>query len=189
VEGDEGALAKLLTLYGPRVQQALSIKRKWRSALDPADVMQVTYLEAFLRIENLDLDRPEPFVEWLRRIAENNLRDAIRGLERKKRPQPGDRICTDGSKDLLTLVGIVTTTPIKAAERNERTARLDAILETLPEDYGRVLRFYDIQGLPIAEVVARMERSAGAVHMLRARAHDLLRKKMGSESAWFTSSA
>jgi RNA polymerase sigma-70 factor (ECF subfamily) len=189
VEGDEDALAKLLAAHGPRIKQTLTIERKWRSVLEPADVMQVTYLEAFLQIHDFDPNRPEPFLEWLRRIAENNLRDAIRGLQRQKRPQPADRISGDGSCDLLAILGVVTTTPVRQAVRDERQSKLETMLDALPEDYGQVVRLYDLQGLPIAEVASRMRRSAGAVHMLRARAHDRLRGMMGSESAWFTSSA
>ena len=187
--GDADALAALLSQHGPRIQQTLSIERKWRSVLDPADVMQVTYLEAFLQIHKFDPDRPEPFLDWLRHIAENNLRDAIRGLQRQKRPQPANRISADGSTDLLALLGVVTSTPARHLARDERQDRLEAMLDALPEDYGHVVRLYDLQGLPIAEVGVRMRRSAGAVHMLRARAHDRLREMMGSESSWFSSSA
>jgi DNA-directed RNA polymerase specialized sigma24 family protein len=48
--GDGKALAALLHQYGPLVRQRLSISPVWRSALDPEDITQVTYLEAFLRI-------------------------------------------------------------------------------------------------------------------------------------------
>src|SRR5262245_5710378 len=82
VGGDEDALTKLLAEHGPRVERTLSIARQWRSVLEPADVMQVTYLEAFLQIPRFDLRRSEPFEAWLGRIATNNLRDALRGLQR-----------------------------------------------------------------------------------------------------------
>lgn len=189
VAGEETALAKLLAEHGPLVERTLSIDRKWRSFLDPTDVMQVTYLEAFLQVHEFDPNRREPFVKWLGRIAENNLRDAIRGLQRQKRPQPENRITGDGSTDLLAHLGVVTTTPVRQAVRDERKARLEAMLDALPEDYGRVVRLYDMQGMAVSEVAVRMQRSAGAVHMLRARAHSRLRSMMGAESAWFTSSA
>jgi len=189
VAGDEEALVELLAVYGPQVERSLSIERKWRSVLEPSDVMQVTYMEVFLQIHRFDPGRPEPFSEWLERIAENNLRDALRGLQRQKRPQPGNRVETDGETDLLALLGVVTTTPSRHAVRDERQGKLDAVLDSLPEDYGRVVRLYDIEGLPISEVCRRMDRSAGAIHMLRARAHGRLRDLLGSQSQWFTSSS
>jgi RNA polymerase sigma-70 factor (ECF subfamily) len=192
VAGDVGAMTELLRQHSPDVERSLSISREWRSVLEPADVMQVTYLEAFLQIARYDAERSEPFRAWLQRIAENNLRDAIRGLQRQKRPQPAKRVGVlpgDTSSKLLDDLGITTTTPSRYATQEERSSRLNATLDALPEDYGRVVRLYDLQALPIAEVSRQMERSTGAVHMLRARAHDQLRQLLGPESGWFGSSA
>lgn len=189
VAGDADAMTELLSKHGPEVERTLSIAREWRSVLEPADVMQVTYLEAFLEINRYDPDRAQPFRAWLQRIAENNLRDAIRGLQRQKRPQPSNRVnapaTADSTCDLYAHLGVTTTTPSRYATREERTHHLSIALEALPEDYGQVVRLYDLQTLPIAEVARQMKRSAGAIHMLRARAHDRLREILGSESAWF----
>lgn len=193
VAGDVDAITELLHHYSPDVERALSIGREWRSVLEPADVMQVTYLEAFLEIGRYDPDRSEPFGAWLQRIAENNLRDAIRGLQRQKRPQPANRIVltpTSNSRtELLARLGVTSTTPSRDASAEERERRLDAAVEGLPDDYRRVIQLYDLQGLPIDDVCAGMGRSRGAVHMLRARAHDRLREMLGPESEWFGGSA
>jgi RNA polymerase sigma-70 factor (ECF subfamily) len=174
------------------VERSLSIAREWRSVLEPADVMQVTYLEAFLRITQFDPGRAEPFRAWLQRIAENNLRDAIRGLSRQKRPQPSARVAlpagADSTADLFAQLGVTTTTPSRYATREERSTLLNTALAALPDDYAKAVRLYDLEGLPIAEVAERMKRSTGAVHMLRARAHDRLRHLLGPESGWFSSS-
>ena len=193
VGGDAEALSALLDECAPEVERSLSIGREWQSVLEPADVMQVTFLEAFLEIGRYDPGRAEPFAAWLRRIAQNNLRDAIRGLQRQKRPQPADRVTlpagTDSVTDLLTQLGVTTTTPSRHVTRDERAVRLNAALDGLPDDYAKVVRMYDLQGLPIGEVAQRMGRSTGAVHMLRARAHDRLRALLGPESGWFGSTA
>lgn len=193
VAGDEGAMTRLLAHFGPEVERSLSIGREWRSVVEPADVMQVTYLEAYLQIARFDPGRSQPFSAWLRRIAENNLRDAVRGLQRQKRPPPSGRIGAGAAgstiSDLVALLGIVSTTPSRHAAREERASRLMLALEALPDDYSRALKLYDIEALPIAEVAKRMNRSPGAVHMLRARAIDCLRTMLGSDSDWFSSSA
>ena len=151
--------------------------------------MQVTYLEAFLEIRKYDPDRAQPFRAWLQRIAENNLRDALRGLKRQKRPQPAHRVAVpagaDSTFNLYSQLGVTTTTPSRYATRAERLTSLNAALEALPDDYGQVVRLYDLQGLPIAEVARDMNRSTGAVHMLRARAHDRLRQLLSSGSGMF----
>ena len=193
IAGDADAVTGLLDRYGPDVERSLSISREWRSVLDPADVMQVTYFEAFLQIPQYDPDRSEPFRAWLQRIAENNLRDAICGLQSQKRPQPADRVAPspdgDSAAGLFNLLGVTSTTPSRNARRDERANQLNAALDALPDDYGRAVKLYDLEARPIEEVATLMNRSKGAVHMLRARAHDRLKGLLGSESAWFTSSA
>lgn len=187
---DIEALTSLLERYGPDIERSLSIGREWRSVLDAADVMQVTYLEAYLQIGSYDPNRSEPFPNWLRRIAENNLRDALRGLQRQKRPQPRNRVTVgdgiDSTDNLIATLGMTSTTPSGQAQRQERTDRLQAAIDALPEDYGQAVRLYDLQGLHIDEVSRRMNRTNGAVHMLRARAHERLRELLGAESKWFS---
>lgn len=193
VAGDTSALAELLRVHGPRLRDQLSIDRRWRSVLDPDDILQVTYLEAFLKISSFIPGERGVFYSWLRRIAENNLLDAIKGLEAQKRPPPAvvlERSSGDASTaGLFELLGIYSATPSRVAAIGEMTAALRNALEALPRDYAEVIRAYDLEGCEIAEVAARMERSIGAVHMLRARAHDRLRELLGSSENYFSTPA
>ena len=88
LSGSGDALARLLRRHGPAVRHRLRINPVWQGTLDAADVMQVTYLEAFLQVHQLADRTPAGFQRWLNRLAENNLRDAIKALERQKRPDP-----------------------------------------------------------------------------------------------------
>lgn len=186
VAGDADALSRLLARDGPAIERSLDISPIWRAVLEPADVMQVTYLEAFLRIADFDATRGNSFAAWLRRIAENNLKDAIRGLERQKQPQPRDRVRPPHYEDsllgLYDLLGATSATPSRHVQRQEMCAELEQAIAALPERYADVIRLYDLEGLAIDEVAARTGRSPGAVHMLRARAHDRLRQHFGSVS-------
>ena len=189
VSGDENALSELLARHGPAIERSLQIHPMWRPVLETADVMQVTYLEAFLQIRNFDPHRGTPFGAWLRRIAENNLRDAIRGLERQKQPQPRDRIQPARTEDsligLYNLLGSDSATPSRNVRASEACKQLDHAVSTLPERYQQVVRWYDLEGQTIDDVARRVGRSAGAVHMLRARAHDRLRELLGGSSGIF----
>lgn len=193
VEGDREALAALLRRHGPEVRRRLSISPVWRAALDPADVMQVTYLEAFLRIRQLNGRTADAFVAWLTQLAKNNLRDAIKELERQKRPDPRRQVVEDPAEDsyvaLLDVVGCSTRTASRDAARHEAHDLLKSALARLTDTYREVVRLYDLEGKSVAKVAAAMGRSAGAVFMLRARAHDRLRELMGSESKFFSNSA
>jgi RNA polymerase sigma-70 factor (ECF subfamily) len=185
VAGDGDALSALLSTFGPRVEQGLKIGRRWRTAIDPADVMQITYLEAFLQIARFRPEQADSFEAWLSRMAQNNLRDAIRGLERQKQPPPSRRIQPSGSRedsfaDLYDRLAAVSSTPSRALARKDVRRLIEAALEKLPPDYARAVRLYDLEGRPIAEVAAGIQRSAGAVHMIRARAHERLAELLGT---------
>ena len=192
VAGDKDALSDLLQQFGPDVEAALFISPKWQGALDAADVMQVTYLEAFTQIRDFDPARAAAFPGWLKRIAENNLRDAIRGLEAKKTPPPHLKLDAHGGDSCLALFDVVTSggdTPSQIVRRDEARDRLSQMLRCLPPDYERTIRLYDLEGRPIDEVAAELKRSAPAIYMLRSRAHDRLRQLLGSPSAFLSSRA
>ena len=186
VRGDHDALGKLLKQHGPPIEAKLRIGSQWREALESSDVMQVTYLEAFFQIRNFDPVRAALFPAWLRQIAENNLRDAIRGLEAQKSLPPAQRVAAYGDggsavglfEDLTAGCG----TPSRAARAGEAREALHAAIARLPADYATAVRLYDLEGKSIDEVATAMARSAGAVHMIRLRAHDRLRALLGSAS-------
>ena len=184
--GDADALSELLAHFGPQVEAALRVGRRWQANLDTADVMQVTYLEAFMQIRRFDPSRSGAFLQWLRQIAANNLRDAIRGLTGATRPPSERRVEIADSQDsvlrLADLMGVTTTTPSRAARRSEAHRILSAAVARLPDDYGEVVRRHDLEGIPVTQVAAALGRSAGAVHMLRARALGRLQEMLGGRS-------
>lgn len=186
--GDADALSELLRRHGPSIEQRLVIQEVWRPVLEAADVMQVTYLEAFLHIRTFDPARGTPFRAWLQRIADNNLRDAIRGLQRLKQPQPRDRIKPTSREEsiasLFDALGGLSATPSRNLGKREALGLLDQAVAKLPPRYAEVVRLYDLEGLAIEDVANKMNRSPGAVHMLRARAHDQLREAMGSSPGY-----
>lgn len=192
--GDEEALVELLLRYGPRARTALSgkIPRHWRSVLSEDDVMQVTYTNAFLHIGDFVPHGIGSFVAWLTRIADNNRRIAIKGLEAGKRPNPRKRLQSPSDGDSLVglweMLGGTTSTPSRQAARHEIHSALGSAIARLPERYQEVVRLYYIEELSAKEVSGRMRRSEGAVYMLLARARERLRDLLGSSSAFFSGS-
>ena len=185
IEGDKDALGDLLEAFGPGVEAALVISSKWAGMLDAADVMQVTYIEAFSQIGDFDPTRADAFPSWLKRIAENNLRDAIRSLEAKKNPPPHLKLDAYAGDSDLALFDILTSgcgTPSRIVRQDEAQGRLRQALSCLPPDYARTIQLYDLEGKPADEVAALLGRSAGAVFMLRQRGHDRLRALLGNPS-------
>ena len=193
VAGNEDALARLIELHGPSVRAGLVIGEQWRSAIDADDVMQVAYFEAFMRIRDFIPNGEASFVAWLRRMAQNNLKDAIRGLGQQKRPPPGKRIkpnpAADSWLDTFEALGGISRTPSRSAAAHEAKAALEWALGRLPPDYAQAVRLCDLDGLSAREVAERMGRREGAIRMLRARARDWLRELLGSPSRFFSDNA
>lgn len=193
VAGDGKALTALLRRHGPVVRGRLRINPVWQAKIDPDDIMQVTYLEAFLRIRQLRTPTTETFVAWLTRIAQNNLQDTIRELERQRRPSPQRQITPnpngESGTSLLSTLTCETGTPSSSAARHESQEALRAALDRLPRSYAQVLQMYDLEERSVDEVAATLGRSPAAVHLLRARAMDRLCELLGSESRFFGSRA
>lgn len=190
--GDKKALKELLALVGKRVWTRINneIGQRWQANLDADDVMQVSYMEAFLRIKNCRAETIDSFTAWLSQIANNNLRDAIRELQRKKRPNPAMRVHSPVTAEsyvtLIERVGQSVASPSRQVATDEAANAINTMLTRMPPDYAKVIRLYDLEGKDIRDIAEELGRSPGAVHMLRARAHDRLREIIGAETNFFT---
>jgi len=174
-EGDDAALEDLLRQAEPSLRARVSINPRWRRSLSEDDVLQVSYLEAFLRIGSLRSPSSRAFWSWMARIVDNNLRDAIRALEREKRPDARRRQTVgergESARTLLARVCAGAETAGAAVVRDEELTRLEAAVEKLPSTYRRVVEALDLAEREVAEVATELGRSPGAVHLLRSRAH------------------
>jgi RNA polymerase sigma-70 factor (subfamily 1) len=192
--GDQEALTALLREHGPAVRGGLRgrIPTRWQVLLSEDDVMQQTYADAVANIGQFRGDSTAAFVDWLKKIAGNNLRDAVKGLESLKRG--GDRRQIIGSawdESALALVEQLTgpgTSPTGNIARREAIAAMKRAIAQLPEVYARVVTMYDLERRSVEEVADALGRSPGAVFMLRARAHDRLHELMGHTSKFYSSS-
>lgn len=194
--GDEEALVRLLKQHSPEIQRGLAgdISRQWRAVLSAEDVMQQTYCDAFLDINKFRGKTESSFVAWLRTMAKHNLKDAIEMLNaEKRRPKKGRRTeseaTADSYDDLLGRLCATSTTPSRCAARNERTTAIKDAITKLPDDYRHVVRMCDIQGWSLEEAADALNRTKGAVAMLRVRAHRRLAEIMGSASRFLSGSA
>ncbi len=188
--GDQAALAELLNRHGPRVGRKLrrAIPPRFRSVLSIDDVMQDAYTEAFLAMGRFRWRGEGSFAAWLSTLARRSLLDSVRLLEADKRGGERRRLESDSRVGLCEQLGATSTTPSKAAAREERGAAVKAAIEQLPNQYRQVIQMYDLEGRPIEEVASALERSPGAAHMLRLRAHRMLAELMGSGSKYLSKS-
>ena len=155
--------------------------------------MQQTYADAFGGLSRFVSDREPSFRRWLGLLARRNLTKAVRALEAEKRGGNRRRVEASGSDPsfaaLHELLASTGSTPSRRVAATEAKIALQDAIRQLPEDYARVVRMYDLEGRAVREVADAMERSPGAVFMLRARAHQLLHEIMGATGDFFSDSA
>ena len=187
--GDEPALEALLLEHDGALRASIDINAKWRSVIEAEDVLQVTYLEAVLDLRTYRGDAAG-FGPWLLRIATNNLRDAIKGLEREKRPHPDRRIGAPvGQDSVLWLWNFLTggaASPSSVAAREEVRTALETGIAQLPAAYAEVIRLVHFRGRSIEEAASAMGRTYGAVYLLHRRALNRLGGLLGAESQFFS---
>jgi RNA polymerase sigma-70 factor (ECF subfamily) len=162
-----------------------------RGKLDPADLVQQTLLRAIAAHDRFSGDDARR-AAWLRTILTRVMIDAVRKFGR---PGGGARewsleaALEQSSARLEQFLAADLTSPSGRAEHNERLVRLANALARLPEDQRRAVELRHLQGLSLAEIAARMERSVdavvGLIHRgLRALRRDLeeLRGETGARS-------
>ncbi len=195
VAGDRTALACVLRDHASCIRGAVAgqIPRRWRSVLSEQDVVQQTFADAVRDIGRFSGTNEGSFAAWLVRLAQCNLHDAVRSLQAHKRGGNRKRADQGYSGDsLFALVELLSesgSTPSRNAAANETRSELEQSIEELPEAYRRVVQLYDLAGEPVERVAEALNRSPGAVFMLRARAHRQLRELLGSTSNYFSDSA
>ncbi len=189
-KGDEVAVKRLITLYHPRLRARIAQKMdpRLRRLIEPEDILQHAYVEAFSRVEKFDHRGPGAFYQWLVTMAEHKLADEHRAIRAKKRDVAREsRSAGDpqGSnyEELLDRVGDDEPTPSQMVRDDEAKGLLMACLAKLPEHYREVLQLRYIEERPVAEVAEVMKRGDGAVAMLCQRALKQLRVAMNDAMA------
>jgi RNA polymerase sigma-70 factor (ECF subfamily) len=137
-----------------------------REKIEPEDVLQEAYLSAHRSFADFEYTDDGAFLRWLCRIIDNRLRDAHDYFTAKKRQEvPVPRSALTG--------------PVTALNRVENRERVENALRQLSDEHREVLLLRYFGGLSAEEAGQRMNRSAGAVRNLAARALVELGKHVG----------
>jgi RNA polymerase sigma-70 factor (ECF subfamily) len=186
--GSGEALGRLLAAYGnylwllARVQ----VGRRLQGKVDPADLVQETFLEAHRHWPGFRGQSEPELAAWLRQILAGVLANQLRrylGTQgrdvRLERELAGD---VDRSSQALDR-GFADPgpTPSKVAAGRERAVLLADALGRLPPDYRDVIILRHLEERPFAEVAERMGRSVDAVQKLWVRALAQLRTGLDEE--------
>jgi RNA polymerase sigma-70 factor, ECF subfamily len=183
--GDGAALGQLLELYRNyvRLLARLQLDRRLRGKGDPSDLVQEAFLAASRTFGEFRGTTEAELVEWLRQILASKLVDlARRYLRTDRRDVRLERQLAadldDSSRALGAALAAPGSSPSERALRREQAVLLADAIKSLPADYGEVIILRHLEGLPLAEVAARMGRTVESVKKLWVRGIARLRESL-----------
>jgi len=184
--GDSTGLGELLELYRSYLGllARLQIGPRLQGKVDPADLVQETFLKAHQNFGLFAGRTEHEFVGWLRQILAANLAMLVRryfGTSRRdvRRERELARELDESSRVLDQGFVAPLSTPSAQAARRERAVLLANALERLPPDYREIIIAHHLQGLPFPDVARRMDRTVDGVKKLWTRALARLRRSLG----------
>jgi len=190
--GDNEALGRLLEQYRGYLLMLAHryLSERLRRRVDPADIVQVTFLEAKRDLGNFRGDTPAEFAGWLREMLKNNLATAVtRHVTAQKRSITREVSADGAAPNDSTGGGWIgqlpgsSTSPSGVAIRAEAVVALFQALHQLPETQAEAVRLRYMEGLPLAQIVERMGKSETAVAGLLKRGLRKLRALLDTESS------
>lgn len=194
--GDDASLSELLTAHHDRLVREIAARLPagLRGAVAPDDIAQETYVVAFRRIRDFHLTPGATFFDWLAGIAANTLRAAERNRRAKKRGGGGVNVAAEAAAEastvnLLELLARHSRTPSRSMAGVEAIRAVQSALARVPEANRTALKLRYIEGLPVAEIAARMGRTEGAVHQLCHRGLRALGAELGDAARFFSRGA
>ncbi len=159
-----------------------------RGRLDPADIVQVTFMEAQRDLHAFRGHQIEELLGWLRNILRNNVSSAHqKHLYTQKRSAGREArsgaTADDNGPTLTDLVPSETTSPSQRMMRDEAAVYLANCLQTLPDTQREALRLRYVEGQSLKEISIAMDKSEMAVAGLLKRGLQTLRERMLSDSS------
>lgn len=157
--GDGVAFEQLFALHTDRLLVFVRAKLggTLRDRIEPEDVLQDAYVAALKSFDEFQYSDDGAFLRWMCRIVDHRLRDAHDYFKAKKR-------------QAVEIPRSSPTGPVTALGRAENRQQIQAALEKLSDEHREVLLLRYFEGLSAEDAGARMNRSAGAIRNLAARA-------------------
>ena len=144
-----------------------------------SDLVQQTFLEAQKDLPRFRGSTPEALRAWMRRLLLNNLANFRRDLQRARRRVSREVTIDPGDSSTVGAGPPAgTSSPSAALKRDEQTLALERAVESLPEDYRRVIELRYRQERSFEDIADLMQRSPNAVRKLWARAIEALQQEL-----------
>jgi len=167
--GDSHAFDMLMRRYTPSLNRFL--RRFMRNSDDVEDVIQETFIKAYLSINRFRSD--STFSTWIVRIGINAAKDGLALRQRQ-----GLQLSTLGGENdddkTLAEARADLDTPESRLETKEAIALLETALATLPEEQRMSFELREIEGMTYEEIAGQMHCPVGTVRSRIHRARDSL---------------
>ncbi len=168
---DEMAIRELIRRNNQRLFRAA--RAVLRDDAEAEDVVQETYVKAFTRLGMFE--GRSAFSTWLTRIA---LNEAL-GRRRRKRPTvniEAAEVTQSGGAEVIPFPGpAVPLSPESAEGRREMQARLEELIDSLPELFRVVFVLREVEDMSTEEVASYLDIKPATVKTRLFRARKLLR--------------
>ncbi len=188
-QGSREALDVLFERERARLRRLLALRAgtALQQRCDLDDLVQEAYLEAVRQFASYTYQGRDSFFRWLAALAIHRTNNLRRMATADKR-DPKHEVRLAG-EDSVARHGGVTDPPAAGPGPRTLTAgaeeeqRLQAALAGLSETDREVILLARVEGLPLAEVAARLRRTRNAVALLLSRALRKLKRKLDGEPA------
>ena len=185
-QSGEPAFGRLLARYSPYLMllARVEVGRRLQGKLDPADLVQDTFLEAHRHFAGFRGSTEPEFAGWLRQILAGVLANTLRRYfgtkARDPRLEQELRAAVDQSSCMLVgQLAAPGSSPSEAASRREQAVLFADALGRLPDDYREVIVLRHLEGLTFPAVAERMGKTVDSVEKLWLRAIAKLRQAVG----------
>lgn len=166
---DPARFGDLYELHFDRIYAYIARRLNDRDAAQ--DVTSEVFHHALANLKHFEW-RGAPFGSWLMRIASNAITDRWRKLHRE-------------SGDIEAVAEPVSKDP--SPEDVQHTARLFALVRTLPEDQRRVIEMRFAEDKSVREIATALGKTEGAIKQLQFRGVQKLREEVASTARGKTS--
>ena len=162
--GSDEALSSLFQRYYERVRRIVRIRlgSRLRSRMESGDILQDTFMSALGSFDHFEMRDEASFIQWLSRIAENQIRDAADYVKAAKRDVAREVPLAGTGPDSDESMGIDPVAsgmlPADALSIGEQTLVVEQCLEQLSDEYRELVVLRDYVGMSwdqIAEVTGR----------------------------------
>lgn len=176
-DGDKDALERLISRYRERVLKIVRLRmgRRLRECVESQDILQETFLTAVQKLESFEMREEASLINWLARLAENQIRAKADYHAAKKRDHArGTRYeSASGSNSVAPAAapGAGGTQPLDRLSRDEEKRIVEDCLERLDEEYRELILLREYMGASWEAVAEETGRpSAAAARMKHAQA-------------------